>query len=312
MADLADVEKSIVGLIASIIFASPYNSGDYQASLALAPFPPATIASPSPIAVPIVTKLYRGWPEEANLDADLALGRAHVSVFAEQGMTQLLSRYFPAFQETLPHAAHTLAWVVAGNVATLSGTVTTPQNIAIVVDQAGYSYAVQAGDTLTTAAAGLTALIAVDRTATSTGPAITIPNSHSLVARVGTVGTSSAEVRRMKQGMRVSVWTASPLARDVLCGLIDTGIGGLLDPVSLAPTQRITLTDGSSAYLTYRTTYVDDKDQKARLWRRDLCYQVEYADFAVQTSPELIVPTLSMDGHDTEDRVVGGVITISV
>lgn len=312
MADLADVERSLVNLIASIIYAGPYSSGDYQASLALAPFPPATIALPSPTAVPIVTKTYRGWPEEANLDADLALGRAHVSVFAEQGMTQLLDRYFPAFVEALPHSAHTLAWAVAGNVATLSGTITTPQNIAIVVDQAGYSYGVQAGDTLATAAAGLAALIAVDRTATTIGPAITIPNSHSLVARVGTVGTSSAEVRRIKQGMRVSVWTASPVARDVLSGMIDTRIGGLIDPISLMPTQRITLTDGTSAYLTYRTTYVDDKPTKAKLWRRDLCYMVEYADFATQTSPELVVPTLSMNGHDAMNRVVGGVITISV
>lgn len=290
MADLSDVEKSLVALIANIIFAAPYSSGDFQNSRVLAPWPPATLANPTPSLVPISTKLYRGWPEEAALDADLALGKAHVSVFPEDGMSRLIDRYFSVFSPVLPLPAATLAWSVSGNVATLSGTITTPQNLGIIVDGLGFAYGVQATDTLATAAAGLTALIAARRTATSSGAAITIPNSHSITARIGVVGSAAAEVRRMQQGIRVSVWTASAYARDALSSAVDKGLAGLLDPVSGLPTQRFLLSDGSTAYMTYRATYINDMPTKDRVWRRDLCYMIEYAEFAYTAAPQLIVP----------------------
>lgn len=292
MADLADVEKSIVGLIASIIFAGPYNSGDYQASIALEAFPPPTIANPSPALTPITTKLYRGWPEEANMDADLALGRAHVSVFPEQGVTQNTTALFPLNSSVTTIPTATLAWTVVGTTATLSGTITTPQNIAIVVDGLGLSYGVQAGDTLSTAAAALSALIAAKRTATATGPVITIPGSHSISGRVGVVGTTQMIVATQKQGFRVSIWTATPAARDTLSSLIGAGISGLLSATG-NPTEYITLADGTAAQIVYRTTYVDDRPEKARLWRRDLCYSATYYTTTSISAPTVTVATES-------------------
>lgn len=292
MADLSTVETAIVDLIASIIFAAPYNSGDYQTSVALEAFPPPTSANPSPSLIPITTKLYRGWPEEANMDADLALGRAHVSVFPEQGVTQNTTAYFPLDSAVTTIPAPSLAWTVAGNTATLSGTIITPQNIAIVVDGLGISYGVQPGDTLSTAAAALAALIAPTRTATTTGPTITIPGSHSLVARVGVVGTTQMIVSSQKQGFRVSIWTATPAARDTLSSLIGAGISGLLDTNS-NPTEWIDLSDGTGAQIVYRTTYVDDRPEKARLWRRDICYSVTYYTTISITAPTVTVATES-------------------
>lgn len=312
MADLSDVEESLVNLIASIIFATPYLSGAYQASNVLAAFPPPTLTNPNPSPIPIVTTVYRGWPEEALLDADLALGRAHVTVFSEPGMTQVVSRYPVEFEEVLPHAAPTLAWTVVGTTATLTGSPATPQNIGIVVDGAGFACAISPGDTLGSAVVRLTALIAATRTATSAGPVITIPNAHSIAARVGTWGTSTAEVRRVKQGMRISVWTASPGARDVLAGAIDGGIAGLLDPISGVPTQWITLTDGTQAYLTYRTGYVTDQSSRVRLWRRDICLMIEYPTMATISSPEMIIPTLSVIVDDPLARQIAVIASITV
>jgi hypothetical protein len=312
VADLAAVEATLVNLIAGIVFASPYLSGAYQASNVLAPFPPATQAAPNPTMVPIVTTIYRGWPEQARLDADLALGRAHVTVFSEPGMTQVVSRYPVSFEEVLPHAAPTVAWTVSGATATLTGSPSTPQNIGIVVDGAGFACAIVPGDTLGSAVVRLTALIAATRTATSAGTAITIPNAHAIAARVGTWGTSTAEVRRVKQGMRISVWTASPAARDALAGAIDVGIAGMLDPVSGVPTQDLALPDGTEAYLTYRTTYVTDQPSRGRLWRRDICLMVEYPTMATISSPEMIIPTLSTIVDDPMGREIAVIASITV
>ena len=304
MADLADVEKGMVAAIAAILFSGPYNSGDFQNSLAFAPWPPATTANPTPTPVATPIKLYRGWPEENMLDADLALGKAHVSVFAEQGMTQIIDRYFPTFEQ-VSIASPTLSWTVSGNTATLSGTITTPQNIAVIINGLGFSYAVQTGDTLATAVAALAALIALPGTspfssdfdsdfgggisASVSGTTITVPTAHELVARVGTFGVMAAEVGRVNQGIRVSVWAASARARDVIAGMIDTGLRGLFDAFGNL-TQFITLDDGTAAQVQYRTTYIDDKPTKDRVWRRDLCYMVQYATFVEITAPEFIVP----------------------
>lgn len=312
MADLADVEESLVALIAGILFTSPYLSGAYQASTAIAPWPPATVAAPNPTPVSIVTTVYRGWPEQARLDADLALGRAHVTVFSEPGMTQVVSRYTPIFEENLPHAAPTLAWTVAGTTATLTGSPSTPQNIGIVVDGAGFACAIVDGDTLSSAAARLTALIAATRTATSAGAVITIPGAHAIAARVGTWGTSTAEVRRVKDGFKISIWAPSPVARDVLARMIDGGIAGLLDPVSGSPTEWIALSDGTAGQITYRRGYVDDKASPARLWRREICFMVEYPTMLTISSPEMIIPTLSTVVDDAMGRQIAVVASVTV
>jgi hypothetical protein len=298
VADLSDVETTLVGVLAGIIYPAPYNSGDYQASNALAAFPPPTSTTPAPPLVPIITKTYRGWPEEATMDADLAIGRAHVSVFPEQGMTQITTRYFPVDDAAVEIPAATLGWTVAGNVATLTGTVTVPQNIAIVVDGFGIAYAVQANDTLPAAAAALAALISPKRTVNVVGAAITIPGAHTLIARVGVWAATQAEVRRQKQGFRVSIWAATPAARDVLASLVDMGISGLKDAFGNL-TEFFPLSDGTTAHITYRTTYIDDRPEKARLWRRDLCYMIEYAVNADGLLPTLIVPTESVQAGTT-------------
>lgn len=290
MADQAAVETALVSLVASILFpATPYLSGDYAASAAQAAWPPATSASPTPATAPIVVRLYRGWPLPANLDADLALGRAHVTIFPESGVVRNTSRFLPqSVQTTSP--VHTLAWSVVGNVATLSGTITTPQNIALIIDGVGFAYAVQALDTLSTAAAGITALVAAQRTATAVGPVVTIPGAHAVVGRVGGYGTMTTVVRQQTQGFRVMIWAPTPAARDALSGLIDAGIAGLMTP-SGNLTEFLTLADGTLAHVTFRTTYTDDKPQEMRLWRRDLCYTLEYLTTVSTTSPEMIVPT---------------------
>jgi hypothetical protein len=286
MADLADIERAIVSLIAGGLFAAPYQPGAYQPSVALAPWPPATAGAPAPTPSPVVVKLYRGWPEAANLDADLVAGRAHVSAFPEAGVVQNTTRYPPTIGIVQIPAA-TLSWTIAGTTATLGGAVVLPQNIVLIVDGQAFAYALQPGDTLATAAAAVAAMIAATRTAALAGAAITVPGAHELLGRVGAVSATLQEVRRQMQGFRVSCWCPSPAARDAVAAAVDRAVAGLRDGNGHL-TQFFAMADASMARIRFRTGYTNDIPSKDRVWRRDLCYGVEYATTIAGTAPQVI------------------------
>ncbi|WAT04121.1 hypothetical protein O1V64_17980 [Rouxiella badensis] len=71
---------------------------------------------------------------------------------------------------------------VSGTAVTLSGTVSTPQNLYFLVDGSGYHYSVQSGDTLTSIATAITTLIP---NASNVEEVISLPQATQIVARVG-------------------------------------------------------------------------------------------------------------------------------
>jgi LysM repeat protein len=266
MADLTDVSNALVALIAQTL----YPNGIGQAPVTGVP-----------------TVVYAGWPTASQLDADLAglptgAGRMHVTVFPT-ATEKNVTRYLPDWQ-TKTQTAATLALSISGQTITVSGTVNTPQNVAVLVNGAAYTYAVQSGDTLTSIATALAALIPG---ATNAGAVITVPSGQPIrAARAGGSGTLQRETKRQERVMQLSVWADTPDHRSATAAAIDNALSGI---------ERIALPDGTLARLIYRAAHEDDMLQKSALWRRDLLYSVEYATTQTAGATEVVVGQENID-----------------
>ena len=260
MADITDVESALVALAAQVLY-------------------PNGSAAPSVSGVPAM--VYAGWPTQDTLDSDLRSGKAHVSVFStptERNTTRYERKWQP-----LAAPMCTITTLIAGQTITLGGTVAVPQNVMAVVDHLPYVYPVQAGDTLTKVATGLAALIPG---ATSLGQVITVPGSANLTtARVGGVGTSIMILRNQERVMMLSVWADTPAHRKAIVEPID---------VALANLSFLTLADQTRARIIYRGSRIDDSQQKAKLYRRDLLYSVDYATTIVSYDAQITQTQLNV------------------
>ncbi len=261
MADLIDVENALVALISQTL----YPNGTGQASAA---------------GIPV--KVYPGWPTSSQLDADLRAGTANVSVYP--GAAERNTTRYPKTWQTLAVNMPTLTLTVSGQTVTVGGAVPAPffaHNFALLVSGKNYVYALQATDTLTSIATALAALLAVDYPGTtSSGAVITLPvNAHIAAGKVGTIGTSIREVRRQERVFQITAWCDTPAHRDAVVQPVD---------IALAATEFLTLADGSAARVIYKGSPVTDATQKAKLYRRDLLYTVEYATTQVETDTQVV------------------------
>ena len=269
MSDLSDVENAIVARIGAALFPTiTYLPGDYQTS-----------------ATGTIVKAYRGWPESANLNADLLAGKAHVSVFSDPGMTRNVSRWFTEQTQVATVAASIHAFA-SGSIVTLSGTVTAGNVVGL---QAGsplraYAYICQSTDTLATAAAAIAGKVSG---ATSLGPVITMPTGLNLSAATMAPQPVLTVTRQQEQGVRISVWAPSPQARDAIVGLIDNALAGMKNAAGFQ-TRFFAVGTYESARLSYRTSYTNDMPARDRIWRRDLCYSVEYPTTLIESDPIML------------------------
>lgn len=260
MADISDVENALVSTIAAIVY-------------------PNGTAQPSITGVPTI--IYPGWPQSSQLDLDMAafatgVGRLHVTVFPTN-TEKNTTRYFTDFQEvTTP--APTLTITVAGQAVTLAGTVSTPQNVALIINDLPYTYEVQVGDTLTTIASALAALVSG---ATSAGAVVTIPVTGRIAAaRTGTVGTVARITRSQQRTIQITVWADTPDHRSATASAIDSALSAM---------NFIVFPDGSQGRLVYVASHIDDMTQKANVFRRDLLYSVDFATTVTASATEVIV-----------------------
>lgn len=260
MADVVDVMSALVAAMAQVIY--PNGTGQ-------------------PSVTGLATIVYPGWPQSSQLDKDLAAfntggGRVHVTVYptgTEKNVTKYSNDWMPLSQPAL-----TVTLTVAGQTVTVGGTVSTPQNVALLVNGLAYTYAVQANDTLTSIA---TALAVQVPGASNTGPVITLPATARIqAARVGGAGTLSREVRRQQRAVQLTIWADTPAHREATAQAID---------VALAATEFVTLADQSAARIIYQSSRLDDGTQKANLYRRDLIYMVEYATTQTSSATSITV-----------------------
>jgi hypothetical protein len=245
MADIIDVQQGLAALAAQAVY--PNGTGQ-----------------PSVAGVDIL--IYPGWPQQANLDADLLAGKVHVSIFPT-AMERNTTRYPRDDWQELAVNAATLTLTIAGQTVTVGGAMPSPfhaQNVMVMVNGLPYVYATQANDTLTSIATALAALIPG---ASNVGAVITVVGIIS-EARVGTSGTLIRETRRQERVFMLTVWADTPVKRDAVAKAIDE---------LMATTQFLTMPDEYAARLIYRGSPVTDGHQKANLYRRDLNYSVEYA-----------------------------------
>lgn len=272
MADCSDVESVFVSTIAQVLY--PNGTGN-----------PSIVTAPC--------KVYRGWPIPANLDTDLAAGAINVSVFP-MAVEQRTTRY-PRTYQTLTKPTVGLTLTVSSDTITVGGTPTSPLNAAALVNNKGYIYAVQSGDTLNSIATGLAALINADTSASSSGPVITIPAAKQLVARVGGVGTVIRETKRQKKGFQISFWCPNPTLRDQVVPPVDQ---------ALADIDFLTLPDGSSGWLRYERTVPSDRVEREGLYRRDLIYSVEFGTTETLSAAQIVVELFNISGGLDPDSPV--------
>jgi hypothetical protein len=264
MASLTDVLKQVAAQVAAIVY--PNGTGQ-----------------PSVAGFPI--RVYPGWPVPEQLEADLAAGIAHISIYSH-GKSRSTTRYLGRSWIPLTAPVHTLVMTVAGSVVTLSGTIRA-QNIMINLNGTSYVYAVQQSDTLTSAATALAYLIPG---ATSSGPVITLTGAHAVLARVGGFGTAYKETKRQEQSVQLIVWANSPAARDAVVSPLDS---------ALSDNNNISFVDGSFGVIRSNGSLMTDQLQKADLYRIDLFYIIDYATTQTMQAAEAIAPVLEIDNAQT-------------
>src|SRR5690349_10674928 len=142
MADQSDVES----VFASLISAALYPNGLDAPSV---PGPPC--------------RIYRGWPNSAALDADLAAGRINVTVFPLDQSIRNTTRFAPEWS-TAGVNNPPLSCSVSGLSVTFGGEASAGQLAGVLVDGNTYVYRAQDRDTPALVAANLAELGRVDRT----------------------------------------------------------------------------------------------------------------------------------------------------
>ena len=265
MADQSDVEQALVTLISAAL----YPLGESAAS---------TIGP--------TCRIYRGWPNAAALDTDLAAGRINVTVFPVQQLQRNTTRFPDQWQAT--PAVPTLTVTTSGLSVTFAGSAVAGQLAGVLADNQGYVYRTQTGDTPAMVAASLAVALRANRIAQLANATITIPNAGRLLARTVADTSATQEVRRQEQGFRITAWCPSPATRDAVAIAIDP---------ALAAITFIALPDGSAGRLRFASTTTFDQQEDAALYRRDLLYTVEYPTTLTALQPAMLFGDLDLNGN---------------
>jgi len=261
MADLSDVLNVIVGMTAAIVY--PHGTS-------------------APSITSSIVKVYPGWPVPNKLQSDIASGGVHISVYplpTERKIPTQLGRPYRVVNAGNPTTHAT----VNGSLVTLSGSITTPQNVYFLIDSVGYHYSVQSSDTLTTIA---TAMASQIPGASNAGPVISIPNAKSISARTGGIGSAARELRRQAKDFQVTIWAPTPALRDT--------IGGALDS-ALSENSALSFSDGAPAFMVYSRTLNTDASENYLVYRRDLVYTVNYATTQTISAPQVVAPVMTIN-----------------
>jgi hypothetical protein len=295
MADETDVESTLVGILAAAL----YPNGTAQAC-----------------AAGVKTFIFRGWPTPQQQEAAKTGGFVNVSVASRNGVERNVSRY-PILAQTLVPAAHTLTAAVLNNTITIGGTVSTPQNVLVLVGQQFQtSYAVQAGDTLSSIAAAVAAMINAAFPGTSaSGTKITVPTGRQLIARIAGQGKIITETKRQEKSFQVTVWAPPCTDKTKDADAWRNAVVNVIDP-ALSALIRIVLSDNTFGHIYYERSISLDAAQAEGLYRRDLFYWVEYPTTITANAYEIgsmqsqITPAATPDGT-LATFPTGGVNTVN-
>lgn len=270
MADLDDVSNALVALAEQVA----YPDGTNEDSI---------------IGQDI--KIAAGWPVLDDLGSLLKSGGVFINVWPEENETNTTRHLdFDEWYVVQAPPAPTITLTVSGTNVVVGGTVTVPQNVAMIVDNKTAAYAIQPSDTLTTIATAMASRLALlGITATSSGPTINLPNSRVVVGRVGTWGRTLRQLARQEKVFSLIIWAKDPITRGLVAAPLD---------IALKSRSFISLPDGSEGRLRYVRTVQLDRYEKHLCYRRDLCYTVEWATTEVSDDPQINIFELNLRAPD--------------
>ncbi|UGY23724.1 hypothetical protein HU675_0038225 [Bradyrhizobium septentrionale] len=272
----------------------------YFAQTAFAAVYPGGTAQPSIAAMDI--RIFEGWPTPDQLDLDMAgkmldaskqvVARpggpvASVSIFPMQGqgatVYQILDETYVVSRPT-----HGMTFTLADNVITVSGQPVAAEYLTVIADDAHVYSA--SGSTIAELLAALASQAQTDYPqVASTATTLTIPGTHSIVARQGGKGVLGKVLHRQRQSIMTTVWAPSSAIRGTLGKAID---------VALKKANKITMPDSSQALVIYnRTTNIDEMQTQA-IYRRDLVFDVEYATVELFDGYEITSTQVSITHPD--------------
>jgi hypothetical protein len=263
MADQSDVESALVGVISAVLY-------------------PQGVAGPS-LPGPLC-RVYRGWPNAAALDADLAAGVLNVTVFPQPGHAANTTRWATETEIPAPVLPQ-LNVSVSGTSATFSGSAVAGQIAGLLVDGIAVVHRTTLADTPALVAAVLASQIRTQRIALLAGTSVTVPGVGLLLGRVVADQTTVVATRRQRQGFRITFWCPDPASRDVVTATVDS---------ALSAQTFLPLPDGTAGRLRFASTSTFDQSEDAGLYRRDVVYDVEYATTLTSLLPEMIFGDLTV------------------
>ncbi len=278
MADVTDIANALAGMAAAAVY--PNGTG-------------------APSVAGVGVKVFPGWPSRKQLDDDLKAGRVNVSVFpmpTERNVTR-----YDRDMRTFATRQRTLALTLSGDgrTVTIGGTVTTPHIVGLVVDGKSYVYAVQTGDTLASIATALATLISPDVAVSSAGPAITFDRVRAIAPALAVTGTLYRELRRGEKQIMLTVWAPSPAARSA----VGKPIANLM-----AEADWLQLPDTIPARIRVARIADDDREQEARIYRRDIVLEIEWAMVELIDATEVAVVELKRVGGGMGDEAEAPVV----
>ncbi len=262
MADQSDVEAALVAAISAALY------------------PSGTDASS---ALGVTARVYRGWPNAAALDADLAAGLVNVTVFPVEGAMRNTTRWPNDWRAA--SAAPTLTVSLAASTATFAGAAGAGQLAGVLVDDATYVHRTSAGDTPALVAAMLGAAVGATRPAAVAGASLTVPDTRRFVARTAADGQARRELRRQEQTFRITAWCPTPALRDQTIICIDS---------ALSAVTFLTFADGARGWLRWTSTVTQDKSEDAKLYRRDLLFTVDFPLMQTAMQPSMLFGDLTL------------------
>ena len=276
MADLSDIETALVQTIGGVLYPQ---------------------GSTAPSVVGVLCRIYRGWPNAAGLDADLAAGYVNVTVFPEARVQENTTRW-PSEFETTGASVPDLTISVRGTSATVTGSARLGQVAGILCDNVAVVHRMAAGDTPALVAAVLAQRLRTVRIVQLSGATLTVPGAGQIIGRVVADQPAQRQTRRQRQRFRVSCWCPAPGTRDVISATVDR---------ALSLGDFIALPDGTAGRVRFTGTSVFDQSEDAALYRRDLLYSVEYATTVDTMLPSMIFgdATLAPNGAGIVQSLLG-------
>lgn len=282
MCDISDV----VALLAQMSAAAAYPNG-----------------TAAPSAINAEVQVAGGWPIAAELDAFIARGAAMVTVFPQAGQSAAVYQVIDDTPYVVQPPVHGVIASVSGTSVTLTGAPGVGEFATLIVNSS-HTYSSDGKFLFTILRALVAAAQAQFPDVTLDGTTITFPTKvRILECRIGAPATMGRVTHRQRALVTVTIWAATPSARDTLAAAVD---------VALKAVNRLIMPDGTQAVLAASHTFQRDERQAASIYRRDLVVSVEYATIEQYQAVEITSVSATLDsgpsiyGHVADDVIVTG------